>query len=110
MKDITALNLVNCRFYELWFSHTLSISDAVFSCTIKSFEHTRDLVKSQQKVLEQDHCDNDGHHDPYRRALERNKLMISNIHGVHAFYEDEKQVDPDAFRLNDGKNLFKNIF
>ena len=100
VKDITALNLVTHQFYDLWLSNTLSISDAVFSRTIKSYHHARELVKLQQKVLKQDHCDNDGHRDPYRRALERNKLMISNIHDFHAFYKVENQVDADELRLN----------
>ena len=80
VKDVTALNLVSHQFYNLWLSHTLSISDAVLSHTIKSFNDARELVELQQKFLERDHCDDDGHHDPYRRALERNKLMVFNDH------------------------------
>ena len=91
VKDVTALNLVSHQFYSLWLSHTLSISDAVLSHTIKSFNDARKLVELQQKFLERDHCDDDGHHDPYRRALERNKLMISNdqnsVHLSEVVYE-----------------------
>ncbi|KAK0515373.1 hypothetical protein JMJ35_002752 [Cladonia borealis] len=99
VKDITALNLVTHQFYDLWLSNTLSISDAVFSRTVKSYHHARELVKLQQKVLERDHCDDDGHHDPYRRALERNKLIISNATGFHVFYEAKKQVSPEEIHL-----------
>ena len=107
VKDITALNLVSHQFYDLWSSHALSISDAVFSRTIKSYHHARELVKLQQQVLERNHCDDDGHHDPYQRALQRNKLMISNIHSFHAIYEAEKQVDSDEFRFNREEIYFK---
>ena len=61
---------------------------------------TPELVKLQQKVLEQDYCNNYSHHDPYRRALKRNKLLISNIHRFHSFYKVENQVDADECRLN----------
>ena len=85
MKDITALNLVSHQFYDLWHSHTVSISDAVFSRKIKSFDDVTELMKLQQKSVERNHSDDNGHHDPYRQALERNKLMVSNAHDHLAF-------------------------
>ena len=91
VKDVTALNLASHQFYDLWVSHTVSISDAVFSRTIKSFDDARELVKIQQKFVEQNHCDDDGHHDRYREALERNKLMISNVQNCLANNAYEKQ-------------------
>lgn len=100
VKDVTALNLVSHQFYDLWLSNALSISDAVFSRMIESIDDARELVKLQQKFLERDHGDDDGQHDPYRRALERNKLMISNAHGFPAFCEAEKQLDPVSLRFN----------
>ncbi len=80
VKDVTALNLTSHQFYHLWVSNTVSISDAVFSCTINSFDDARELAKIQQKFVERNHCDDDGHQDPYQRARERNKLMISNAY------------------------------
>ena len=100
VKDITALNLVSHQFYDLWFSHTLSISDAVFSRTIKCFDLARELVELQEKIIERIRCNDNGHHDPYRRALEHNKLMMSNAHGFPYSYEAEAQVHPAVFRFH----------
>ena len=94
VKDVTALNLVSHQFHSLWLSHTLSISDAVLSHTIKSFNDARKLVELQQKFLERDHCDDDGHHDPYRRALERNKLMVFNDHDCLHLSEVVYELSP----------------
>ena len=91
VKDVTALNLASHQFYDLWLSHIVSISDAVFSRTIKSFDDARELVKIQQKLVERNHCDDNGHHDRYREALERNKLMISNVQNCLANNAYEKQ-------------------
>ncbi len=89
VKDVTALNLASHQFYDLWHSHTVSISDAVFSRKIKSFDDARELANIQQKSFGWDHCDDNGPHDPYRQTLERNKLMVSNIHDSFKYYDKE---------------------
>ena len=104
VKDVTALNLASHQFYNLWLSHTVSISDAVFSRAIKSFDDARELAEIQQKFVERNHCDDNGHHDRYQEALERNKLLTSNEDAFRTFYQQEKPW------LNSDENLMSKIY
>lgn len=87
MDDVTALNLASHQFRNVWLSNTGSISAAVLSRTIESYDYACELVKIQQKFFERDHGDDNGHHDPYLQALERNKLIKSNLNN---FFELQK--------------------
>ena len=91
VKDVTALNLASPRFHGVWRENIVSISDAVFSRTIKNYVVARELVKVQQKSVERNPCEDNGHQDPYRQALERNKLMVSNAHDSLKFYQEERR-------------------
>ena len=87
MHDVNHFSCALSRFHEVWRQHTVTISDAVLSRKIESYDHACELAKIQQKFFERDHGGANGHHDPHKQALERNKLINSNLND---FYELEK--------------------
>ena len=84
VKDITALNLASSRLHNVWLSNTVSISDAVLSRTIESYDDACELAKLQQKFPEPKQCDKDVHNQVLlkdvqdQQLLARYKLAISN--------------------------------
>ena len=110
VKDITALNLASHQFYDLWSSHTLSISDAVFSGTIKSFDDARELAELQQNYFGRNHWDDNGHHDPYLEALERNKLMVFNAHNYLDVCEEGISLRPFERWINPNEPILSRVY
>ena len=93
MNDVNHLSRALPRFHEVWCQHTVTISDAVLSREIESYDHACELAKIQQKFFERDHGDDNGHHDPYIQALERNKLINSNLNDFYELYEVEMTIN-----------------
>ena len=106
VKDVTALNAASTKFCNVWRENTVSISDAVFSRTIKGYDKAIELVEIQQKVLQRKTSDDDGRDG---QMLERNKLILSNARECFYFYKTG-DVWASERGLSSDEALWSNIY
>ena len=97
---MTALNLTSHQLYNVWLSNTLSISAAVLSRTIASYDDAYELAITQQKALERhldhndDRCAQQVFHDltrdestgsPAGPEVRLSSFRISKLGGANSF-------------------------